>query len=581
MKKYLGWVFLLSWPVLILLFFTDHTDHQTPPANDHETSSINTNVSGQTTNQRSASTTQNNYPSDQTQGNPKINQKIESSKQSRKYLYLNGKTYPNRIYKTMVTPNDPLYDQWWIAPNGMQNVWDIPTSSYIPKVAIIDTGFALAHQEFTGRWATNSAEEGPTSSENSSQLNCTDQSLSIDRSCNLVDDDFDGVVDNETGPTTLENPSDLNCSDQLIPLDKACNNVDDDENLYVDDVTGWDFADFDPSVQAGQLNPTGSGTTHGTQTSGILGASGNNSVGIAGVNWHIKILPIQALDDDGYGDSYTVGQSVYYAADQGADIISISLGTDGNDPYLREAILYALDKGSFVVAASGNDGCDCISYPANYPEVLAVGAINSSESPASFSSYGANLDILAPGQSMTSPTFAPANQTSAYATNIAGTSFATPFVAGLLAYGKSIQPYAAWEEIVGLMLENSNRSGLNLTTPHTSTLGFGMTKADQMLARLETPLTYNQRIQLDDSLFGSQNTYNCDDPNIPASYFYRLTKSGRYYYTANLRELSKKAQAGWSTSSVGYVCMGLDDDTINQLRILNLPAEINNLLIKQ
>ena len=502
------------------------------------------------------------------------------NKQPKTEIIENGIVYPNRVYATLMTPNDPSYSQWWVAPNGMNEVWDIPAGTYQTKVAVIDTGFALSHQEFTGRWAVNSGESGPSSSEGPSDKNCTDQSLALDKSCNNIDDNFDQIVDNETGATTEQNPSDLNCTDQSLALDKSCNNLDDDSNGYKDDVTGWDFVNFDSSVQAGQINPTGSGTVHGTMVAGVLGASGNNGVGIAGVNWHTKILPIQALDDNGYGDSFTVGQAVYYAVNQGADIISISLGTSTDDPYMRNAILYALDHGALVVSATGNNGCDCISYPANYPEVVAVGAINSSGNLASFSNYGAQLDILAPGQTIATTTYSSTNQTSAYSSSVAGTSFATPFVSGLLALGKMSQPTASWEEIIGTMFENSDRRTLTAAIPRTNTLGFGVVRSNTMLARLRGPTAFAQRVQFDDLNLGSRRNYQCDESAIPATRLYELTKSGQYKYTSNLRELSKSAQTGWTSSQVGYNCMGLPTDTIDTLRVLNLPAELHNIFVK-
>ena len=494
----------------------------------------------------STSNFSNNFNSDKNFTNPRklVMSKNQTStkvigKTPKSEIIANGKIYPNRIYTTLLTPNDPLSEQWWVAPNDMNTVWGLPAGTYQTKVAIIDTGFALAHQEFTDRWATNSG---------------------------------------ETGATTEENPSKLNCTDQAKPLDKSCNNIDDDSNGYVDDVTGWDFSNGDANVQAGELNPSGSSLTHGTMTAGVLGANGNNGVGIAGVNWQTKILPLEALDDNGYGDSFTVGQAIYYATDQGSDVISISLGTSSDDPYLREAIHYALDHGAIVVAASGNSGCNCISYPANYPEVVAVGAINSSGSIASFSNYGSNLDILAPGQGIAAPTFSMANQTSLYASNVAGTSFSTPFVSGLLAYGKSLQPDANWEEIIGSMFENAQKTGLTYSTPRSDTLGFGITMANNMLSRLSGSTSFSQRNQINDlNLLGSKLIYQCNSDQIASTRLYELTKGKQYRYTANLRELSKAINNGWSTKQIGYSCIGLPTDSVGTVRTYNLLAELHNI----
>ena len=504
-----------------------------------------------------------------------------ATKTNGKIITKDGRSYPLRVYKTMATPNDPSYNQWWVAPNGMTSVWDTPAGLNPVKIAVIDTGFALSHQELSGRWAINGEEFGAAVTENPSDLNCTDQSIALNRSCNNIDDNFDGILDNETGITTKENPSKLNCTDQSLALDKYCNNVDDDDNGLVDDYRGWDFSNFDAKPQAGEINASGSGTTHGTMVAGILGATGNNGFGIAGVNWNASILPLQSIDDDGYGDSYTVGESIYYAADQGADIISLSLGTDSTDSYLRAAILYALDRGAIIVAASGNDGCNCISYPANYPEVIAVGALGTDGNPASFSNYGSELDILAPGQTITSSYFTAANQTSAYATG-SGTSYATPFVSGLIGHARATQPNATWEELIGAMFENSDRRTLTAASPRSSALGFGVAMASDMLDRLNSPVAELQRYQFSGgTISGSAKSYLCDANTIPATRYYELKKSGIYRYTANLRELSKYQQLGWSSRSVAYVCMGLPTDSIDILRMIDVPNETLNIRLKQ
>lgn len=502
-------------------------------------------------------------------------------RQKDRILARNGQVFPIRQYHPMLTPNDPYANQWWVAPNGMETVWGMAAGARATKIAIIDTGYALNHQEFNGRWAINGGESGLAATQGASKRNCTDQGLALDQSCNNIDDNFDGIVDNESGATTRQNPSRLNCTDQGVILNKNCNRLDDDGNGYIDDWRGWDFVSFDGFVQAGETNPDGDGTTHGTMVAGILGATGNNGVGLAGVNWNSSILPIQALNDDSYGDSYTVGESVYYAADQGADVISISLGTAADDPYMRLAIQYALERGSIVVAASGNDGCNCIVYPANYPEVIAVGALDSTNNPASFSSYGANLDVVAPGASLTSSYWTKANQTSSYASNVAGTSFATPFIAGLLGLARSHQANANWDEIVGAMLERSDRRSLTAASPRSNTLGYGASKADNMLARLTSPAQPAIRYQFGGTpAVGSLLSYQCEN-TLPATLLYELTKPSQLRYTVNKLEQRKLAAQGWTSRALMHTCIGLPSDLPASLRVINLPAEIRNQHLKQ
>lgn len=373
----------------------------------------------------------------------------------------------------------------------------------------------------------------------------------------------------------------LNCTDQGVALNKSCNLKDDDGNGKVDDWRGWDFSDWDNSVQAGEVDPAGSGTEHGTMTAGMLGATGNNGVGIAGINWHTSILPLQALDDEGYGNSITVGEAVYYAVDQGTDIISISLGTNGDDPYLRNAILYAMAHDVIVVAAAGNDGCNCLSYPANYPEVVAVGASDSSGQVASFSSYGSNLDITAPGEDMTLPVWTSGNGTSAYVSGAAGTSFSTPFVAGLLGLMKSYQPDATWEELTGVLFENSDRKTLTASSPHNDNFGFGFIKADSALSRTSSPFAPMTTYGFAGPLLGSERLKACDSGILPGSYLYQLSKSGSIKYTINQYEKRVAENGGWVSQKLFGVCVGLPTDTPDFLRSINLGQELLNTQLKE
>lgn len=190
-------------------------------------------------------------------------------------------------------------------------------------------------------------------------------------------------------------------------------------------VPGWDFVHGDATPNAGQDNPSGSGVGHGTLTAGLAGL----------MNPDAKIMPLQALDDTGVGYTDDIANAVRYAADHGAKIISMSLGSTADDPYLHEQIDYAIGKGAVVLAAAGNDGCDCMRYPAAYPEVVSVGASDSSDNRASFSSYGSNLDVMAPGTAgdVCSSIYTTTNSTTAYTCSYSGTSLSTPIVSGLAA----------------------------------------------------------------------------------------------------------------------------------------------------
>lgn len=504
-----------------------------------------------------------------------------------KIVTINNKQYPLRTYRTLLTPNDPYSGQWWEGNAKLSSAWDIPRGGEETTLAIIDTGFALKHEEFAGRWSENAGESGPATSEQPSLLNCTDRGLTLDASCNLIDDNMDTIIDNESGLVNYQNPSRYNCSFQGLDLFKSCNRIDDDQNGYIDDVTGWDFINYDNSVQAGELNPNGTGTTHGTLVAGIAAATGNNGKGIAGVDWATKILPLQALDDDSYGDTRSVGRAIYYAVERNVDVISISLGSDYPDNFILEAVRAAHAKGITVVAASGNDGCECMVYPARYTEVLSVGALDTNNQRASFSSWGQNLDLLAPGTQLTSPTWSSSNAVSAYKSNINGTSFATPMVSGTLTRLLSQRPTATSQQLIAALTENTNRLGI--TSQHNSQLGFGTLDAHKASLRMVNPVSPLQMYAFtpvqkgsyltpgtDLEKNGRYNVHSCETGSSPSTAVYEMKKNGDHFFTISKVEQQKSIALGYTSALFSYQCLQQPHDIPSVIRSLNIFREFRN-----
>lgn len=170
---------------------------------------------------------------------------------------------------------------------------------------------------------------------------------------------------------------------------------------------------------------------HGTFVAGIIGADTNNGVGIAGICRNCQILPVKVLNGDGSGSAESVSQGIQYAAEQGADVINMSLGFPsdcGCSQTVAGALNYAYDKGSFLVAASGNDSDKTrTSYPASSPRVMAVGASDRNDAEADFSNRDSYLDIMAPGVDI----YSLDNTSSNSYTDGDGTSAASPHVAGV------------------------------------------------------------------------------------------------------------------------------------------------------
>ncbi|HEY1120890.1 MAG TPA: S8 family serine peptidase, partial [Haloferula sp.] len=209
------------------------------------------------------------------------------------------------------------------------------------------------------------------------------------------------------------------------PGEVAGNGIDDDLNGYVDDVHGWDFhgKDNNPSDVYG----------HGTHVAGTIAARGDNALGVTGVCWNARILPVKFLSDTGSGYTSDAISAVTYAARMGAKVMNNSWGGGGYSQALSDAIQAAGQAGSLFVASAGNDGANndaLLRYPSCYdlPNIVSVGSTDSSDALATSSNYGeSTVDVAAPGAAILS--LRPGGE---YRT-MSGTSMAAPHVSGVAA----------------------------------------------------------------------------------------------------------------------------------------------------
>ncbi len=136
---------------------------------------------------------------------------------------------------------------------------------------------------------------------------------------------------------------------------------------------------------------------HGTHVAGTIAQSTNNGIGVAGLAFKAKIMPIKVLSARGSGSVSGIAEGIRFAADHGAKVINMSLGGPMSSSVLAKAVKYAHDKGVTVVCAAGNDGRGKVSYPAAYPHAIAVAATQFDETTTFYSNWGKEIDIAAPG----------------------------------------------------------------------------------------------------------------------------------------------------------------------------------------
>lgn len=232
------------------------------------------------------------------------------------------------------------------------------------------------------------------------------------------------------------------------------NGEDDDDNGYVDDRYGYDFVhdDLDPEDEVG----------HGTIMAGIIGAVGNNQIGMAGAAWSIQLMNLKVLGENGAGKLSDFVEAIHYAIDNGAVIISAAWTFDSSEgdeelPTLREAIERADREGVLIVAAAGNDGKNLDEvpvYPASYSmgNLISVAALSDDETRlAPFSNYGAaTVDIAAPGDEILGTL-----GEDSYGT-LTGTSPATAIVAGAAGLIWSVGPNLSPSEVRSLLIAGAD-----------------------------------------------------------------------------------------------------------------------------
>jgi subtilisin family serine protease len=218
--------------------------------------------------------------------------------------------------------------------------------------------------------------------------------------------------------------------------DKPNNGKDDDRNGYVDDTYGLNAIKGKGSAE--------DDNGHGTHVAGIVAGRANDSLGVSGICWSAKVMPVKFMNAKGKGSTSDAIAAIQYAVKQGFKIVNCSFGSSSKSSALKDVISYAQDHKVLMVVAAGNNGQNIDKHP-EYPaaygnsNILTVAATTSEDQLASFSNFGSKgVDVAAPGDTVLSTYLGGGYK------NLSGTSMASPYAAGLAALLRKQEPDATY-----------------------------------------------------------------------------------------------------------------------------------------
>ena len=348
-----------------------------------------------------------------------------------------------------VTPVDPLYPlQTWLPTISAPQAWDLTTGSSRVVVHINDSGVDYTHPDlYQNIWLNQKEIPFPVGKKGLSDTDADGLITFWDLNARASN----GRLVNGAFVTDVNGTGYIDGGD-LLGDPRWENGVDNGSNGFADDLVGWDFVNNDNDPMDDHL--------HGTFCAGIIGAVGNNNEGGAGLAWRVQMMATKNFDASGHGLGPEVDMAgVRYAADNGARISNNSWRHGNPNKHVlnvqRAGVEYAQSKGVLFVAAAGNESWDNDhfgsgqAFPAtlDFPSIISVAASSLDDTLASFSNYGlTSVDLAAPGEDVGSTR--PVYQDPAFPyIGGAGTSFATPHVAGTAALMLARNPGLSYAQL--------------------------------------------------------------------------------------------------------------------------------------
>jgi serine protease len=257
------------------------------------------------------------------------------------------------------------------------------------------------------------------------------------------------------------------------------NGIDDDLDGYIDNFRGWDIAN-------GNNDPSSNddGANHGSLVAGIVAGQTDNTIGMAGVAFNCKFLPVQVFPGTSTG-SFAGYEAIVYAADHGCKVINMSWGGQGGySRFEQDVCSYAaINKDAVLVAASGNTNGDLLFYPASYEHVLAVSGTDFSDGRAGFATYGYRIDLSAPADIIWTSKGRGADTDYGYES---GTSLASPQVAGAAALVRSRFPQLRADQVAAQLRQSADTAiySLPANAAYRGKLGRGRLNMARAVAAL-------------------------------------------------------------------------------------------------